>query len=116
MSRHDSEVILSQIRSHAREAVEICSGRKRSDLDSDRLLNLGLTRLLEIIGEAANRIPETFQEEHPEIPWMQMIGARNRLIHGYDSVDFDILWNIIQQDLPPLIDKLDILLEKFHNY
>ncbi len=116
MSKHDTEVFLSQIRSHAAEAVEICHGKKRSDLDNDRLLNLALTRLLEIIGEAANRVPEDYQEEHPEIPWMQMISARNRLIHGYDSVDFDILWNIILQDLPSLIKSLDLLLKSFRHY
>ncbi len=96
MSKHDIEIILDQILSHAKEAVEICKDRSRTDLDSDRLLNLALTRLLEIIGEAANRVPIVYQEEHPDIPWMQMVSARNRLIHGYDSVDFDILWNIVE--------------------
>jgi uncharacterized protein with HEPN domain len=67
MSRRDPEIALKQILSHARETVDICQGRERADLDSDRLLNLALTRLIEIVG------------------------ARNRLIHGYDSVDFDIL-------------------------
>ncbi len=48
-------------------------------------------RLIEIIGEAANRVPDSIQLKYPEIPWMQMIGASNRLIHGYDNVDFDIV-------------------------
>jgi uncharacterized protein with HEPN domain len=116
MSKHDIDVILNQIRSHAKEAVEISRSKNREDLDSDRLLNLALTRLLEIIGEAANRIPDSYQDEHPEIPWIQIIGARNRLIHGYDNIDFDILWNIIQQDLPPLINLLDKLLQDNHHY
>jgi len=88
MSKHDPEVALKQILSHAREAVDICRGKTRDNLDSDRLLNLALTRLIEIIGEAANRVPESIQVKYPDLPWMQMIGARNRLIHGYDSVDF----------------------------
>jgi uncharacterized protein with HEPN domain len=66
------------------------------------------------MGEAANRIPEEYQVEHTEIPWFQIIGARNRLIHGYDNIDSDILWNIINNDLPPLISKLDNLLKGFH--
>ncbi|MBN1145643.1 MAG: DUF86 domain-containing protein [Anaerolineales bacterium] len=78
------------------------------------MLNLALTRLLEIIGEAANRVPGDVQARHPEIPWLQMIGARNRLIHGYDSVDFDILWMIVQQDLPDLIAKLEKILLASH--
>jgi len=91
MSKRDPEIALKQILSHAREAVKICQGRNRSDLDSDRLLNLALTRLIEIIGEAANRVPDSIQEKYPQLPCLQMIGLRNRLIHGYDSVDFDIL-------------------------
>jgi uncharacterized protein with HEPN domain len=66
-----------------------------------------LTRLLEIIGEAANRVPDENRAEYPQLPWLQMIGLRNRLIHGYDSVDFDILWVIIQKDLPDLIGQLE---------
>lgn len=66
---------------------------------------------MEIIGEAANRIPEEVQEQYPELPWLQMVGARNRLIHGYDNVDFDILWAIINQDLPILIKQLQKILK-----
>jgi uncharacterized protein with HEPN domain len=84
----------------------------REDLDSDRLLNLALTRLVEIIGEAANWVPKEVQEQYPDLPWLQMIRTRNRLIHGYDSVDFDILWTIVQKDLPPLIKQLEEILEQ----
>jgi uncharacterized protein with HEPN domain len=107
MSRHNPEVALRQILSHTREAVEICRGKSRQDLEADRLLNLALTRLIEIIGEAANRIPDEVQSKYPNLPWLQMIGARNRLIHGYDNVDFDILWVIVQKDLPGIIQTLE---------
>jgi len=86
MSIRDPDLALRQILSHAREAVEIIQDRTRTDLDTDRLLDLALSRLLEIIGEAANRVPDDIQAKYPELPWLQMIGARNRLIHGYDSV------------------------------
>jgi uncharacterized protein with HEPN domain len=111
MSKHDPEVALRQILFHAREAIEIARGKTRTDLDKDRVLNLALTRLLEIIGEAANRVPEEIQDEYSALPWLQMVSARNRLIHGYDSVDFDILWAIIQHDLPVLIGQLEGILE-----
>jgi len=110
MSRRDPEIALHQILSHAREAVEIKKGKTRADLDSDRVLNLALTRLIEIIGEAANRVSEDIKAKYPELPWLQMIGARNRLIHGYDSVDFDILWAIIEDDLPVLITRIEKIL------
>lgn len=111
MSRRDPEIALWQILTHAREAVEISQGKTRADLDTDRLFNLGVARLVEIIGEAANRVPDEVQSNYPELPWLQMIGARNRLIHGYDSVDFDILWAIISKDLPILIGQLEEILE-----
>jgi len=110
MSKRDPEIALRQILTYSREAVEICQGKSRQDLDSDRLLNLALTRLLEMIGEAANRVPEEVRAQHPKLPWLQMIAARNRLIHGYDSVDFDILWAIVSNDLPLLIHHLVAIL------
>jgi uncharacterized protein with HEPN domain len=107
MSKHDAAIALRQVLSYAREAVSICQGKTRDDLDSDRLLNLAVTRLIEIIGEAAKRVPPTIQTKYPNIPWQQMIGARNHLIHGYDSVDFDILWVIVTRDLPKVIDQVE---------
>lgn len=111
MSKRDPELTLRQMLSHAREAVEICEGKNRADLDVDRLLNLALTRLVEIIGEAANRVPDSIQSQYPDLPWLQMNGVRNRLIHGYDSVDMDILWAIVRQDLPIVIHKLERIIE-----
>lgn len=107
MSEHDPSITFKQMLSSAREALEISRGKSREDLDNDRLLNLALTRLVEIIGESANRIPVSEREKYPDLPWVQMIGARNRLIHGYDNVDFDVLWAIIQNDLPRLVSRLN---------
>jgi uncharacterized protein with HEPN domain len=107
MTRHDDIVRLRHMLEHAQEAVQLANGKGRGDLDADRLLELGLTRLLEIIGEAANLVSEETQERYPQLPWRQMIGLRNRLIHGYDEVDLDILWDILQLDLPPLIAALE---------
>ncbi len=88
-------------------------GRTRAELDTDRQLNLSLVRLLEIVGEAAGRVPAEERVRHPDIPWPEIVGLRNRLIHGYgyDSVDFDILWQILSNDLPPLIAALEKALE-----
>lgn len=93
---------------HAVEAVELCRDRARADLDADRLLNLALVRLIEIVGEAANRVSEPTQAAHPQIPWREIIGMRNRIVHGYDEVDFDILWAVIREDLPALVDRLKV--------
>ena len=97
---------------HAREAIVLVQDKTRSDLDSDRVLNLALVRLLEIVGEAANRVSKEEQALYPRIPWPQIIGLRNRLIHGYDAVDNDILWQILVHDLPALVTALEAILEK----
>lgn len=112
MSRHDDAVSLRQLLDHAREAVGMLSGRQRPDLDADRMLNLAIVRLLEIVGEAANRMSKAAQQEHPEIPWPEIIGLRNRITHGYEAIDFDIVWNVVQEDLPPLIERLEAALEQ----
>ncbi len=91
---------------HAVEAAEMASGRTRADLDSDRQLSLSLTRLLEIVGEAAARVSVETRTLTPAIPWPDIVGLRNRLIHGYDEVDLDILWDVIRHDLPAVIGVL----------
>jgi uncharacterized protein with HEPN domain len=96
---------------HAREAVELLAGRTRQDLDQDRLLSLALTRLLEIVGEAAGRVSPEARARVPEVPWSEIVSLRNRLIHGYDVVDHDILWNIVHDDLPSLSAQLETHLQ-----
>ena len=91
---------MTDMLTHAREALSFIEVRKRSDLDDIRWLNLSLVRLLEIIGEAAARVTERTRAEYPGIQWLQIAGLRNRLIHGYNQVDFDIMWNILHEDLP----------------
>jgi uncharacterized protein with HEPN domain len=101
---------LEHMRAAAREAMDLIHGKERADLDRERLLNLALVRLLEIIGEAATRVSLELRARHPEVPWPLIVGLRNRLIHGYDTVNFDILWAILTQDLAPLVTALDAIL------
>jgi uncharacterized protein with HEPN domain len=97
---------------YAHETLELIRGKGRNNLDSDRVLGLALVRLLEMIGEAANRVSPEGQSLCPSIPWSQIIGLRNRLIHGYDAVDMDILWQILKRDLPILIEELEKILSR----
>jgi uncharacterized protein with HEPN domain len=110
MPTHDTSVRLRHMLDAAREAAQMAQGKTRADLDTDRPLNLSLVRLLEIVGEAASRVPVSERAQYSGIPWVQIVGLRNRLIHGYDNVDFDILWEIVTQDLPPLIAELERIL------
>lgn len=112
MSQRDPLVALRHMLDHAREAVALSGGKTREDLDTDRVLQLALSRLVEIIGEAASRVPQEIQSRHPSLPWREAVGARNRLIHGYDFVDRDILWEIVATDLPALIPLVEGALER----
>jgi uncharacterized protein with HEPN domain len=110
MTPDKDPIRLRHMRDAAREAIELTQDKVRADLDCDRLLNLALVRLMEIVGEAAARVSADFRADHPEIPWPLIVGLRNRLIHGYDSVDFDILWAVLTADLPPLVASIDLLI------
>lgn len=110
MSRHDDNVTLRQMLDHIEEAVALANGRMRAEFETDRVFFLALLKLVEIVGEAATRISDLMQAAHPEIPWHEIIGTRNRLIHGYDAVDHDILWEIVTADFPPLARQIAELL------
>ena len=91
MAKHDDQVTLRQMRDAARKALIVVGGHLRPDLDEDWIGALALMQLLQITGEAARRVSDRFRRDHPEIAWAQIIGLRNRLIHGYDTVDLDRL-------------------------
>lgn len=97
---------------YSQEAIAIMHLKTRQDLDSDRLLNLAIVRLLEIIGEAASQIPKAECNQYPNIPWHAIVSMRNRLIHNYGNVDLDIVWQVVTQDLPKLTETLIEILER----
>jgi len=99
------------MRDFAREVVELTRNRTRAELETDRVLNLALARLIELIGEAATRIPQQERNKMQGIPWSNIIGMRNRLIHGYDFVDQDIIWDTATQDIPTLLKVLEEILK-----
>ena len=75
------------------------------------MFQLALTHLVEILGEAAARVSMPARDKHPQIPWADIVGMRNRLIHRYDVVDLNLLWDTVETDLPPLIAALEGILE-----
>ncbi len=112
MWRKDEWVRLSHLRDHAREALEMARGRTRADLDENRMLELALVRLLEVVGEAASRVSTDTRQAYPNVPWSQIVALRNRLIHGYDNVDLDVLWAILRDDLPVLLAQIEAILQQ----
>jgi len=99
---------------HIEEVIALARGRQRVDLDSDRLFYLAVLKLVEIVGEASTRVSEPFRISHPEVPWREIVGTRNRLIHGYDAVDRDILWTIAIDDFPALAARIKSMLSRIH--
>ena len=110
MSKRDDQISLVDMLNHAKEAVDLLGGANLDDLEGDRVMQLALRQLVEVVREAANRVSEETQQQHTSIAWGEIIGTRNRMVHGYDDVDLSILWDIIKNDLPPLIGQLEILI------
>jgi uncharacterized protein with HEPN domain len=91
----------------AKQAVEFARGRAGADLHRDAQLALALTRLVEIIGEAAKNVSAETRATLPQIPWRAIAGTRDRLVHAYFDVDLEQLWRIVTADLPPLVAALE---------
>ncbi|MFZ9882481.1 MAG: DUF86 domain-containing protein [Phycisphaerales bacterium] len=107
MTRRDPAVALRQMRDFAAETVDLAAGRTRAGLDSDCTLFLALTRLVELVGEASTRVDDDSRARLSGVPWRAIKETRNRLIHAYDDIDPDVLWQIVTVDPPELIRMLD---------
>jgi uncharacterized protein with HEPN domain len=103
MSKHDATVTLNQIADHAREVCALCEGRTLEELMQSWRDTKALERGLEVLGEAVKRLPDELRGRYPTVPWRQMAGMRDRLIHGYDRINYEVLWNTVRDDLPSLL-------------
>lgn len=92
---------------YARLAAEIGRGLTLDRLRVSRHDQLALAKALENVGEAANHLSSGFVSLHPEIPWHDIINLRHRIVHDYRNIDFHIIWDIVENELPPLITWLD---------
>lgn len=105
MSRDDA--YLFDILESARAALEYARGKTKDEFLKNPLLQDAIVRRLEIIGEAAGRVSTATQEKHAHLPWQAVKGTRNRVVHEYDSIQLDIIWDILQKDLPSLVKQLE---------
>ncbi len=91
------------------KAELLIEGVSYEQFEADFRINFAVIRALEIIGEASKRLPDGLRVRYPKIPWKAMAGMRDRIIHGYDNVDYQIVWEVVKKDIPaikPLVQKV----------
>ncbi|MBA3019382.1 MAG: DUF86 domain-containing protein [Desulfobacteraceae bacterium] len=95
----------------ANEASKYAEGISFDEFVEDGKTVRAIIRSIEVIGEAASKISIEFREEHPDVPWQKIIGMRNRLIHVYFDIDYNVIWQTVKENLPPLIEQLQSILK-----
>jgi uncharacterized protein with HEPN domain len=110
MHIEDKERLL-HILDAAGASVRIVHSVDRETFEESELHQNATVHLVQIVGEAANRLSEEFKSEHPEIPWPEIGGMRNRLVHDYYDINLDTVWNVVVEDIPPLIEWVEDVLE-----
>ena len=103
----DDPTRLRHIRDSAREALDFIAGRSRADLDTDRILALALVQCLSIIGEAGARLTPEARAAMPAIPWTDIVGMRNRIVHAYFQIQLDYVWDTLVNDPPALLTAVE---------
>jgi len=111
MSKRNWRLFVNDILECIEKIEKYISNLSYDDFVKDNKTKDAVVRNLEIIGEAANQIPLNIRKRYKDIPWVQIIGLRHRLIHGYFVVDYDIVWNIIKKELPDLKTKIKEILK-----
>lgn len=109
--KRDYPLFLKDIIS-AIEAIErFVEGMEYNDLVNNDLVSSAVIRKFEIIGEAARNIPDWIREKYPQIQWKRMVGMRDKLIHGYFGIDYELVWETIKTEFPKVKPELQKILE-----
>lgn len=95
------------------KAELLLEGISYSQFEIDFRINFAVVRALEIIGEAVKRLPEELCQQYPDVPWKGMAGMRDRIIHGYDNVDLQIVWEVVKRDIPQIKPKIVKILTNY---
>ena len=95
------------------KAEALLEGVSYSQFESDFRINFAIVRALEIICEATKRPPDDLRQRYPDIPCKGMSGMRDRIIHGYDNVDLQIVWDVVKRDIPEIKPKIKLILKEY---
>jgi uncharacterized protein with HEPN domain len=109
MPKRDSSLLIEDMLEAAQKILTYTQGQTFDDFKSDTKTIDAVARNFEVIGEAASRLPSDFKENLKDIPWTRISGLRNRIIHEYFGIDYEVVWNIRNNFLPELIEKLQKL-------
>ena len=107
--KRDFLVYLDDILDAMGKAEMFVAGMSYAQFEDDLRTNYAVTRALEIVGEATKRLPVSFREQYPHVPWQDMAGMRDKIIHGYDNVNLRIVWDVVKRDIPevrPMIKQI----------
>ena len=108
-SQREWRFFISDMIGFCERILAFTQGTDRTEFPADAMRYDATVRNIELVGEAATHVPESVRRDHPEIPWRMMIATRNQLIHGYLGIDDDVLWSIVQTDIPTLLASLRLL-------
>lgn len=78
----------------------------------DKKVTFATVRALEVVGEASNRISDETKEKYSTLPWIEMRGLRNRIIHNYDDIDYEIVWKVLKNEIPKLIEQVESIIDE----
>ncbi|HJX26598.1 MAG TPA: DUF86 domain-containing protein [Thermoanaerobaculia bacterium] len=107
MPKRDSDLLMEDILEAVRKISRYTDGMAQSDFLQDEKTIDAVVRNLEVVGEATRHLPEDFISRHPDVPWRQIAGLRNRIVHEYFGLDLEIIWQVIRHDLPTLQARLE---------
>jgi hypothetical protein len=109
MPRRDPDLLIEDMLAAIRKIERYIEGMEQGQFRQDEKTVDAVARNLEILGEATRQIPEDFMARFPDVPWRQMAGLRNRIVHDYFGLDLEIIWQIIRHNLPTLRAQLEDL-------